>query len=83
MKLFFISMCSLVLLSSCSAQFDKLLKNVLKIDLSTDDVAAGLKEALSNGTSKGSDLLSQRDGYFKSIYKIYLPDDAKNVCIWF
>jgi hypothetical protein len=80
MRLFLISMCSFVLFSSCNAQFDKLLKKVIKVDLSTEDVAAGLKEALSNGTSKGSDLLSQKDGYFKSIYKIYLPEDAKNVC---
>jgi hypothetical protein len=80
MRFIFIAFCSVVLFSSCNAQFDKLLKKVIKTDLSTEDVAAGLKEALSNGTSKGSDLLSQKDGYFKSIYKISLPDDAKSVC---
>ncbi|HEX5625915.1 MAG TPA: DUF4197 domain-containing protein [Saprospiraceae bacterium] len=67
-------------LQSCSAQFGKLLKQVTGQDLSTEDVAAGLKEALSKGTSKGSDLLAQKDGYFKSIYKIGLPDDARAVC---
>lgn len=80
MRFIFIAFCSVVLFSSCNAQFDKLLKKVIKTDLSSEDVAAGLKEALSNGTSKGSDLLSQKDGYFKSIYKISLPDDAKSVC---
>lgn len=80
MRYLLISAISLLFFSSCNAQLDKFLKKVIKTDLSTEDVAAGLKEALSNGTSKGSDLLSQRDGYFKSIYKIYLPEDAKNVC---
>jgi hypothetical protein len=80
MRFIFISLCMLVLFSSCNAQFDKLLKKVISSDLSTDDVAAGLKEALSNGTSKGSDSLSKKDGYFKSIYKIALPEDAKSVC---
>lgn len=80
MRIVVMSFFSFLLFSSCNAQFDKLLKKVMKVDLSTEDVAAGLKEALSNGTSKGSDLLSQKDGYFKSIYKIYLPEDAKNVC---
>lgn len=80
MRFIFISFWCVVLFSSCSAQFDKLLKDVTKIDLSTEEVASGLKEALSKGTSNGSDLLSQKDGYFKSLYKIYLPEDAKNVC---
>ncbi len=66
-------------LSSCDAQFGKLLKEVGLGDLSTEDVAAGLKEALSNGTSKGSDFLSAKDGFYKSIYKIALPSDAKAV----
>ncbi|MBK8483217.1 MAG: DUF4197 domain-containing protein [Saprospiraceae bacterium] len=80
MKFICIAVSSVLFLSSCSAQFDKLLKKVIKTDLSTEDVAAGLKEALSNGTSKGSDLLAQKDGYFKSAYKIFLPEEAQNVC---
>ena len=51
MKFICIAVSSVLFLSSCSAQFDKLLKKVIKTDLSTEDVAAGLKEALSNGTS--------------------------------
>jgi hypothetical protein len=80
MKILSISFCTLLILTSCNAQFDKLLKKVTKGDLSTEDVAAGLKEALSNGTNKGTDFLSQKDGYFKSIYKIHLPEDAQAVC---
>jgi hypothetical protein len=62
MKILSISFCTLLILTSCNAQFDKLLKKVTKGDLSTEDVAAGLKEALSNGTNKGTDFLSQKDG---------------------
>lgn len=49
------------------------------LGLGTDDIGGGLKEALNNGISKGSDLLSQLDGYYKSPYKIFLPDEATKV----
>lgn len=44
-----------------------------------EEVGKALKEALSNGVSKGVDNLSQKDGYFKSAYKILLPDDVRKV----
>jgi Protein of unknown function (DUF4197) len=48
--------------------------------LTTAEVAAGLKEALINGISKGSDLVSQLDGYFKNPeIKIPFPPDVKKV----
>jgi hypothetical protein len=65
--------------SNCDAQLGKLLKQAGLGEVSTDDVVSGLKEALVNGTSKGSDLLSARDGFYKSIYKIALPSDAQAV----
>jgi hypothetical protein len=65
--------------SSCDAQFGKLLKQVGLEEISTDEIAAGLKEALTKGTSKGSDQLSAKDGFYKSIYKILLPQEAKAV----
>lgn len=68
-----------MILSSCNAQFGKLLKQAGIQELSTEEVVSGLKEALSNGTSKGSDLLSAKDGFYKSIYKIALPAEAKAV----
>ncbi len=80
MKYLLFTLSGLFLFSSCNAQFGKLLKQVTGQDISTDDVANGLKEALSKGTNKGTELLSQKDGYFKSIYKIMLPEDAKKVC---
>jgi Protein of unknown function (DUF4197) len=46
--------------------------------LSNEEVANGLKEALTNGVSKGSDLVSQIDGYFKNPeIKIPFPPEMK------
>lgn len=46
---------------------------------SLSEIGLGLKEALKNGIGKGADALSQRDGYFKSAYKILLPSDVRQV----
>lgn len=43
------------------------------------EIAAGLKQALEFGISEGADLLSERDGYFRSSYKILLPEEARRV----
>ncbi len=48
--------------------------------LSAEEVAQGLKEALTNGASKGADLTSKVDGYFKNPeIKIPFPPDVKKV----
>lgn len=48
--------------------------------LTAEEVAAGLREALTNGVSKGSDLTSKIDGYFKNPeIKIPFPPDVKKV----
>jgi Protein of unknown function (DUF4197) len=48
--------------------------------LTTAEVGDGLREALINGISKGSDLASQADGYFKNPeIKILFPPDVKKV----
>jgi len=49
------------------------------LPLSEAEVVNGLKEALSIGANKGADQLSQKDGYFKSPYKILLPPEARQV----
>lgn len=43
------------------------------------EIGMGLKQALEFGISEGANVLSKRDGYFKTIYKIYLPDEARVV----
>ncbi len=49
-------------------------------ELTSDQVAAGLKEALINGISKGSAQASKVDGYFKNPkIKIPFPPDVQKV----
>ncbi|MEQ9426289.1 MAG: DUF4197 domain-containing protein [Cyclobacteriaceae bacterium] len=66
-----------------SAQLGKLKKAINKVsggELSTEEVASGLKEALEKGTSKGTDKASKSDGYFKNpAIKILFPPDAQEV----
>jgi len=76
---------SFVLGSCTSAQINQTLGEVNKA-ISTDqppttaEVGEGLKEALINGISKGSDLVSQLDGYFKNAeIKIPFPPEVKKV----
>lgn len=57
-----------------------ILSNMLGKDgnLSTDDIAAGLKEALSVGAEKAGKNLSSIDGYFaNAAIKILMPEEAK------
>jgi Protein of unknown function (DUF4197) len=44
-----------------------------------DEISKGLKEALTNGITKGVNVLSAKDGYYKSAYKILLPAEARKV----
>ncbi len=53
------------------------LKSAIKGDQS--EVASGLKEALEKGVNTGTDMLSLTDGYYKSAYKIFLPEEAQTV----
>ena len=46
---------------------------------SNAEISSGLKEALNIGISTGADKLSATDGYYKSIYKILLPAEARKV----
>ena len=48
--------------------------------LSTADISAGLKEALTNGNNKGTAALSQVDGFFgNAAVKILLPTESQKV----
>ena len=71
--------------SSTFAQLDKVLNDAKKAlstgkPLTTTEVTNGLKEALVNGVSKGTDLTSKLDGYYKNPeIKIPFPQDVKMV----
>ncbi|MCZ8353186.1 MAG: DUF4197 domain-containing protein [Cyclobacteriaceae bacterium] len=79
------SVLSILLLACTTAQINQTLNEVNKvmatdIPLTTAEVGEGLKEALVNGISKGSDRVSQLDGYFKNPeIKIPFPPEAKKV----
>lgn len=47
--------------------------------LSQDEVGRGLKEALDKGVGEAVDFLHAPDGYYKSAYKILIPEDAQKV----
>lgn len=59
----------------CPASLD----DFLEVPLSNADIALGLKEALQFGTDEAVDYLSAENGYYKSIYKILLPEEARAV----
>lgn len=66
--------------TTAQVSLNKLKKALGGESLTSDEVAAGLKEALTNGVSKGSDLVSQLDGYYKNPeIKIPFPPEVKQV----
>jgi len=73
----------LIIASACSVQqinqtIDDYMKGGDK--LTTEEVTSGLKEALIQGITKGSDNASKKDGYFgNSLIKIPFPPDAAKV----
>ncbi len=78
----------LIMLPALSGVQAQLLKNLEKSaksviggggELSTSEIGQGLKDALSKGVQKGVNDLSVSDGYFKSVYKILLPEEARKV----
>ena len=91
MKGLFFAILLFTALSACSSNaqfFDKikqqaegLLKKPSDLSsLTAEDAAKGIKEALIQGTSKGTDSLSKKDGFFKNPeIKIPFPPDAKKV----
>jgi hypothetical protein len=76
-----------IIMGACtSAQINQTLGDVNKTigggstQLTSAEVAEGLKEALIKGISTGSDLASQLDGYFKNPeIKIPFPPEVKKV----
>ena len=83
MKKLVFALCLIIFVSSSAfAQLDKLKKSSKSLagggQLSSEEIAGALKEALTNGISKGSDLVSQVDGYFKNPeIKLPFPPEAQ------
>ncbi|MEZ4994262.1 MAG: DUF4197 domain-containing protein [Saprospiraceae bacterium] len=71
----------LTLLAACTPQE---LQNALGTltgsgQLTSAEIGSGLKQALEFGISEGAQKLAEKDGYFKSQYKILLPAEARKV----
>lgn len=82
LKQFSFSVLMIVSLTACDpSTMTQVLDTVLQdgAKLTNGEISGGLKEALQIGIGKGSDLLSREDGYFKSAYKILLPEEARAV----
>ncbi len=88
MRTIFLIMFSLVLVVPSEAQISKKLNKLKKEaekaltekDLTTDEVAAGLKEALIKGVKNGTDQASALDGFYKNQdIKIPFPKNAEKV----
>lgn len=63
-----------------SGTIAKIIPNANKDSLSTNDVIAGLKEALETGTNRSVQKLSAADGFFKdAVIKVLMPEEAKKV----
>lgn len=78
---------SLLILNISSAQNIKGLLKKAKdvaagkpISLGNDEIIAGLKEALTVGTEKGTSILSKENGFFgNELLKIVIPADAQKI----
>ncbi len=65
------------LLKKSTNEFSKINKGS---QVSSNEISNGLKEALSIGVTKGTNLLSQPDGFFaNAALKILLPPEAKKI----
>lgn len=80
MKRTFIILFATLSLASCDPQdLQRVLDTVTDAPLTEKDIASGLKEALRFGVDNSVNFLSAEDGYYKSIYKIVLPEEANIV----
>lgn len=80
MKKFFIYSFMILGLVSCDTKdLQRVLDTVNSAGVSDLDVANGLKEALEFGVDNSVNFLSAKDGYYKTAYKILLPDEANAV----
>jgi hypothetical protein len=75
-----LSACTTAQINQSISEVNKAMGTTAEKPLTTEEVGGGLKEALINGISKGSDLVSQMDGYFKNPeIKIPFPPEVKKV----
>jgi hypothetical protein len=82
MKKILFSLAVIFTLTSCDPKMLEDLATTILTDttkLTDAQIGSGLKEALTIGIGNGVDVLSAKDGYYKSAYKILLPPEARQV----
>ena len=77
MKKFLLLLAIAFSFSSCDV-LQEVADNVLS-EPTIEEIGRGLKEALTKGVTKGANELSVRDGFYKSAYKILLPQEVRGV----
>jgi hypothetical protein len=79
-KSLFIVAALMALIGSGCADLQKILENnAASIPLTEADIVQGLREALEKGAGQSTTLLSVKDGFYKSAYRIALPEEARVV----
>lgn len=69
----------LFMISCDPKDLQKVLDGMGNVPLTNADIASGLKEALDKGVDQSVKTLSATDGYYASMYKILLPDEATKI----
>jgi len=67
------------LVSCDAATMKRVMDTVGEASVTNADIALGLKQALNKGIDSGVTYLSKPDGFYKSQYKILLPNDAQKL----
>ena len=75
----FLAFASIAMMTAPSCDTLKGIANDVLAEPTLDEISRGLKEALTKGITKGVDVLSAKDGFYKSAYKILLPAEARKV----
>jgi len=79
MRSFILILLTLSLVSCDPKDMQKVLDTLGTTALSNADISAGLKEALDKGVAQSVSTLAANNGYYSSVYKILLPQEATNV----
>lgn len=79
MKKILLLLITITMISCDAATLQKILDSAGSTGLTNKDIANGLKQALNKGIETGVDYLSKTDGFYKSPYKILLPEEAQPI----